>query len=1115
MTPESIGRYRILRRIGAGGMGIVYEAIDARNERRIALKVLLPHAAEEREGLLRFKREFRAQSRLRHPNIVEVFDAGIEEDVPFIAMELVVGKDIRRHINALPEGPLRDLELRRCTSQILGALAHVHARRIVHRDLKPENILVCEDGRVKLMDFGVARGRQTEEGDSGLLGTFAYMSPEQVKGEEMDGRSDLYAVGVLIYELMTGDYPFPVEPPAAALHHHVHTLPEPVLSLRPRADPRLAELSARLLEKAPEDRIQSAEAAFALLASSGDEPLDPGAPGMLFSPRLVGRELELARLQERLEDLGRGSGSVLVLEGPAGIGKSRLATGFVRRMGPGYLVLKGQCAPEQGPAYAPIEGILQDVARIAERANPEVAARVLGPDARVLAPLCERLGRLAGAGDGELPLDDGPVDLRKAIIGILGRLALVRPLVILLEDIHWADAASLSLLRGLGKTLFARRPGANPALTVSPIFFLMTRRSLEGETDRVEELLRKLEPTGRLERIRLAPLSEEAVAHMLASMTGQPDLGAPVSEELFRITRGRPLLVRETVEAWLREGLLHRESGRWTFGATVDDPSGELTTPRSRRPRPARGDEVALSRLDRASTEARDLVERLALLGRVIPGELLARVSGLEEDPLLDAVDEMVRARLLMEDVRGSSVGYRFHHEGFREAVARSLPPARKRALHDDIAARLERRPRGRRRERAQVLARHFKASEHPPRAVRYIIETAREADRRGDPAGARRRFSEAFEILESVPRSSASVSRIVKARCAEADVLIGAGFPEQALERADPELAFEARSPTVSEAELRLRRAEALYRLGRGAEALLEVERVPRPWPTASVGARVSLFEAHTARMVGEGARSTRALEEAVRLVDAVGEPHLSGRVEVWVSALRTGARQDEGRLEEWAAWARRTGDLELRIEAIGVLGISKACKGDCGGADAELLRAVELAEARGHREGLVRWTARLGRWLLDQGQLDGAQRSLNRALELAESARDQPRQWRARIDLARWAVARGQADAAQAWLGAGLRPASEAGYRALEGWGRLAEAELALARGDLSRAGAAWREAKDQGSSAGDAELELWAAWALLHHAGEGSDEALEARGRKLGRAGWLEVASSASRN
>ena len=155
--PKSIGRYRLVERVGSGGMGVVYDARDTRTNERVALKVLLPHAAEATQGLLRFKREFRALARLRHKNIVRVFDAGLENNVAFIAMEFIQGTNIREHLQRFKKGKNRFEEIARCTKAILHALSHIHARRIVHRDLKPENIMIDENGSPKIIDFGLSK----------------------------------------------------------------------------------------------------------------------------------------------------------------------------------------------------------------------------------------------------------------------------------------------------------------------------------------------------------------------------------------------------------------------------------------------------------------------------------------------------------------------------------------------------------------------------------------------------------------------------------------------------------------------------------------------------------------------------------------------------------------------------------------------------------------------------------------------------------------------------------------------------------------------------------------------------------------------------------------------
>ena len=466
VDPHRIGRYEIVRRVGSGGMGVVYEARDTRDDSRLALKVLLPHAAEEQDGLLRFKREFRALARLHHPNVVRVFDAGLDDDVAFIAMEFLDGVNIREYLTAIEAGPARNAELRRCLAQVFAALAYIHARRIVHRDLKPENMLVGNDGRVKLMDFGVARLLKAPTTSSGLLGTFAYMAPEQVTGAEIDGRSDLYALGILLYEVLTGEYPFPVNPPAAALHHHVNSEPPRIIERAPDVDPELAEMCHRLLKKDPLDRFQSADEALAYLADAddpGDETaVDEGTEvGQLFAPRFVGRDEAIAVLDDLVERTVAGIGSVLLIEGASGLGKSRLIQELRRRNKPRVTILAGACAPERLHPYQPIQAILDDVAAVVSRSPDDIVQKIMSRDGHLVRAISPRLARLVPDKTVE-PVDptERRTRLHRAVIGVLGRLALTRPVVLVVEDVHFADSGSREVLWNATRTfLQARKDG--------------------------------------------------------------------------------------------------------------------------------------------------------------------------------------------------------------------------------------------------------------------------------------------------------------------------------------------------------------------------------------------------------------------------------------------------------------------------------------------------------------------------------------------------------------------------------------------------------------------------------------------------------------------------------
>jgi tetratricopeptide (TPR) repeat protein len=1060
--PTSIGRYRLVKRVGAGGMGVVYEAIDTRDERRCALKVLLPHAAEEAEGLLRFKREFRALARLRHPNIVRVYDAGMENDVPFIAMEFLEGRDVRRHLRALPEGPVRDRETRRCLRQIFGALAHIHVRRIVHRDLKPENILVTADGRVKLMDFGVARLLRMPTSSSGLLGTFAYMAPEQVTSGEIDGRSDLYAIGVLMYEILTGDYPFPVEPPAAALHHHVNTVPEAILTRAPKADALLAELAHKLLEKDPLDRLQTAEEAFAYLTDddSTGHSLEQSMPGQLFTPRFVGRRTELEFFERVIKDAEQGRGRLVLIEGPSGMGKSRLLFELRGRIKRRSHVLVGQCASDRAQAYGPVQTVLDDIAGIASRAPGDVTRKILGRDAALVHAVSPRLGELGGhASVDHLDPSERKVRLHKAIVGVIGRLALTRSVVLSFDDIHWADTSTLELIWDASRTLLAPRPGGMGGETVCPVAIVLTRRSLAEGPDQSEQLIRRLDEKGSIERLHLSSLEMDDVAEMIRTMTGVQRPSRLAIDEIMRATHGRPLIVQDILQSWVDDATLKRRQGSWFFREEPLEAGDEDTGPvfdqvESTNPEDAtvssgpgkrniaHGDDAMLAKLVKLSDGARMLLEKLALLGRLLSAELVSAVAGPEEEKFLDAIDELVRAGLLVEDVSHLGVRYRFYHEGFREAVARALNPAYRIDLHRFIAEHLERKFRMRRSELAHVLARHFKQGGRPERAIAYLRLTAASASARGDLDAAMRRLSDALAIIDERPRTPAEATRRLKVLIAQIDLLLDFGRPREALDRADPEAAMSARDPIVIKDELMLRRAACQFALGKLDETLATLGRMaPRP-PTRSLGARSLELEGRARVSRGEYGQARAALQAAHDIADDAGLHDLAKDLDAKVGMVMLHQGNYAGaltKLEAGLERARQKGDARMIAEMLGHIGMIHTARGNSTEALACFREAIEIAEARGVRADLERWSGHLGMLMTDLGDFDAALSKLRQALEIAREtgSRQGEATWRGEIGVHH--LRAGHLDLALSELTRCLAIAREIGFSLYEGWAHI----------------------------------------------------------------------------
>jgi class 3 adenylate cyclase len=625
--------------------------------------------------MTRVKREAQAMGRLGdHPNIVTVFDIGDDSGQPYIVSQYMGGGDLDGMLNKAPDRRLSVQEALRISQQIQQGLAHAHERGIVHRDLKPGNIWLTEDGTAKIGDFGLAvaldRSRLTMEGM--MVGTVAYMAPEQALGRQPDARSDLYSLGCVAYEMVTGRAPFLGDDPVAIISQHINTAPVAPSWHNPEVPRALESLILRLLAKDPNERPASAaaipEALAAIVSSTSTtapvaqesdvNPLDRLATGIF-----VGRDKEMDELRAGLEDALSGRGRLMMLVGEPGIGKTRTSEEFATyaRLR-NVQVLWGRCYEGEGaPAYWPWVQIIRSYAHEKE---PKELMSEMGPGAadiaQVVSEVKERLPGLPAP--PQLEPEQARFRLFDSITTFLKNASQGAPLMVVLDDIHWADKPSLLLLQFLARELRGSR-----------LLVLGTYRDVELRRQHpLAQTLGELNRENLSARVLLRGLTEADVRRFVEVTAGTSPPDTLVAA-VYRETEGNPFFVNEIVRLLVADGRLEKAEGVTEWSVTI---------PQSVR-------EVVGRRLDHLSEECNRVLTIGAVIGREFGLRLLEKVSEVKGDRLLEALEEAMGARVIAELPR-SVDQYWFSHALIRETLYEELSTTRRIRLHRQIGEALE-----------------------------------------------------------------------------------------------------------------------------------------------------------------------------------------------------------------------------------------------------------------------------------------------------------------------------------------------------------------------------------------------------------------------------------------
>jgi hypothetical protein len=764
-------RYEIVRQLGAGGMGVVYEAIDREREgRRVALKVLQRHDAE---GLVRLKREFRALADVRHPNLVSLYELSAGGDTWFFTLELVDGVEFlewaRPGARALADAPTGQLDVtmrsdqaalgadldrvRSGFRQLIDGVAFLHQQGRLHRDLKPSNVLVTREGRVVILDFGLVLeldGVQSlsEARGSSIVGTAAYMAPEQAGSGVVGPSADWYALGVMLFQALTGRLPFDGVAVQVLLEKQRRPAPSP-RELVASVPPELDALCAQLLKREPAERPGPVELRAVF---GGDARAE--VPAKIESA-FIGRQGELAALRTALEESRRGEPRALQLVGASGIGKSALIREFVTHLD-AAVVLQGRCYERESVPFKALDSVMDALARHLSELSADKVDAVLPRDAAALTRMFPVLGRVTAFRHAPVREVKEVAELRRrgvqALRETLARMADRSPVVIVIDDAQWGDADSTVVLDEILRPpdapavllLIVARAGANP---LEGLRLTAKRVELAGlTTAESEELVRRTTP----DAARVAEIAREAA--------------------------GNPFLVQQLAAS-----------------------KGEVKL-----------ENVLLSRIEALSKVERALLEVIALAASPIQVRAAANAAQLPAGDV-DTLTSLKSARLVrgLHDERIEA-----WHDRIRETVVRSIDGERAKVLHarlaDAVSSSAE----------IEVVAWHLSAAGLLERAATATVSAARQAVAQLAFERAGVLFERALELLPIDDRRR----RELRVEVAEVWASAGRGSTSA---RSYELAASEPGDSPVTTLEMRRRAAEQLLRTGHIDAGLTAVNQV------------------------------------------------------------------------------------------------------------------------------------------------------------------------------------------------------------------------------------------------------------------------------------------------
>lgn len=990
-------RYQLLERLGTGGMGTVFRAYDQLTGQTIALKRVLtaPMQPAATELRLALAREFQALASLRHPHIIAVQDYGFDEtQQPYFTMELLPeARPFTDGAQFLPESAKIELLL-----DLLQALVYIHRRGIIHRDLKPGNVLVSQQ-QVKLLDFGLATLTDQSEMTSGTL---AYMAPELLRGAAASSASDLFAVGVMAYELLAGWHPF----------GQGSNLADAILRVEPdftylEIAPEVTAVLQTLLAKTPEQRYPHASAAIAALCQAVGRPLPPETEAtrdsFLQAAPFIGREAEMARLQSALAAAASQTGSAWLIRGESGIGKSRLLQELrTQALVQGLFVGRGLANPDGG-TYHLWRELLRPFLLLAQPDDLEAAVlQAIVPDVEILLdrPVPPAPPLAAKAAQTRLHL---------TVVDLLRRASQKKPLLLLLEDLHWIDAPSLELL------LAVARLCAQTAV-------LLVGSYRPGERAQLPQQL----PDFTL--LPLTRLPNHQVANLCTAVLGENGRQPALIEFLHRETEGNTFFIIEVMRT------LAETTGRL-------DQIPDMSLPLSVF---AGGmQQMVQRRLRRVSPAAQALLQTAAVAGRQIDLLLLAHLF---PDTDLDEWLTICANAAVLERPDGG-LHWQFSHDKLRDGLLAELADAPTRQRHWQIGQAIETVYAADLRLQYGRLAHHFGQAEQPDK-LRHYLQLA------GETAQASFANEAAIDFYTRLLPLRAESPQRVSVLIQLGDVLHFVGQKEASAQRLQEALALASALPDEAG------QARALFHLGRlwqgfsDYPAALQFLARAQEIYTAVADTRglcdvlAVIGDCHY--YLGQYSEAEAALEHSLALARTLNDHKKIAAALNYLgrAAFDQGAYElAQQRYEESLTHSQAFDDKVMIATTINNLGILASYRGDVTATRACYEQALAIRRKIGDRAGIGASLNNLGILARDAGEFEKAIRLYQEALRIDTEIGDKRAMSYPLKNLGVVALDLAQYDEAQAYYAEALALRQEIGDK----WGT---ASVLSSMGDVASA-------------------------------------------------------------